>query len=216
MLFRSLLSVSGNVDAGNIFTGGAISSVGNVDAGNVNIGYGNVNAGNVNIGGNLSVVGTMIANSWSDTDTAAFIAFDIPGNGNILFYTPNASMKLGESLLFPGNYGLFVQGANSFLSANIINGAQTINSGNTISATGNIFGGNIRTSGIVTSIDGLHTDGYVEGNTVSATSNITGGNILTGGIVSSTGNITGGNIAATNHTGTNVSVTGTEIGRAHV
>jgi len=45
------------------------------------------------------------------------------------------------------------------------------------SVTGNITGGNIRTSGLV-----------------SATGNITGGNILTAGLISAAGNITGNNI----------------------
>jgi len=47
------------------------------------------------------------------------------------------------------------------------------------SATGNIVGGNVTTTG-----------------QVSATGNVTGGNLLTGGLISSTGNITGGNITA--------------------
>jgi hypothetical protein len=54
----------------------------------------------------------------------------------------------------------------------------------TVSATGNITGGNVLTGG-----------------TVSATGNITGGNVLTGGLISATGNITGGNVSATNYTG---------------
>jgi hypothetical protein len=47
------------------------------------------------------------------------------------------------------------------------------------SATGNIVGGNVTTTG-----------------QASATGNVTGGNLLTGGLISSAGNITGGNITA--------------------
>lgn len=47
------------------------------------------------------------------------------------------------------------------------------------SATGNIVGGNVTTTG-----------------QASATGNVTGGNLLTGGLISATGNITGGNITA--------------------
>jgi hypothetical protein len=54
----------------------------------------------------------------------------------------------------------------------------------TVSATGNVSGGNLTTAGLVT-----------------ATANIAGGNLLTTGLISATGNITGGNVAATNYTG---------------
>ena len=47
------------------------------------------------------------------------------------------------------------------------------------SATGNIVGGNVTTTG-----------------QASATGNVTGGNLLTGGLISATGNVTGGNITA--------------------
>jgi len=46
-----------------------------------------------------------------------------------------------------------------------------------ISVTGNITGGNLITSGLITS-----------------TGNVTGGNLVTGGVITATGNITGGNI----------------------
>jgi len=46
-----------------------------------------------------------------------------------------------------------------------------------VTASGNISGGNLLTTGVIT-----------------ATGNITGGNVVTGGVISSTGNITGGNV----------------------
>jgi hypothetical protein len=56
-----------------------------------------------------------------------------------------------------------------------------------VSATGNITGGNITTAGTAN----LTT---IVGSTASLTGNVTGGNVLTGGLVSATGNVTGGNI----------------------
>jgi hypothetical protein len=50
----------------------------------------------------------------------------------------------------------------------------------TITAAGNVVGGNINTAGLVT-----------------ATGNVTGGNIRTAGLISATGNITGGNVNTT-------------------
>jgi hypothetical protein len=77
---------------------------------------------------------------------------------------------------------------------------------NSLTATGNIIGGNVKTAGLI-----------------SATGNITGGNLITSAAVSAasvsaSGNITGGNVLgganvnATTHTGTTVSVSGNITG----
>lgn len=55
----------------------------------------------------------------------------------------------------------------------------------TISATGNITGGNV----IATTL--------VQGTTVSASGNVVGGNITTAGLITATGNISGGNLNIT-------------------
>jgi hypothetical protein len=65
-------------------------------------------------------------------------------------------------------------------------------SSTTISATGNVTGGNINTAGLVSATGAVNA-----GTTISATGNITGGNINGGA-----------NVFATTHTGTTVSVTG--------
>ena len=79
-----------------------------------------------------------------------------------------------------------------------------------ISATGNITGGNLVTSGIISSGSSQASSYSASGNitggniltsglisatsTITSAANITGGNVLTGGLVSATGNITGGNV----------------------
>jgi len=74
-----------------------------------------------------------------------------------------------------------------------------VSSGGIISATGNIYGGNII--------------GTIAPSAITVTGNANVGNLFSSGVVSSTGNITGGNILgganvnATTHTGTTVSVT---------
>jgi hypothetical protein len=117
-----------------------------------------------------------------------------------------------------------VSGGN-ILTANVVQGA-------TLSATGNVIGGNLNAAGLSLSgnvISGIATTANITGGNVIAVSaasavsvvasgNITGGNILTGGLISATGNITGGNVLgganvnATTHTGTTVSVTGAITG----
>ena len=79
-------------------------------------------------------------------------------------------------------------------------------SGGAVSTTGNVTGGNVLTSGIVSAtgnVIGANFIGNVippAGGEVSTTGNITGGNVLTSGIVSATGNIIGGNIIGGNIT----------------
>jgi len=75
----------------------------------------------------------------------------------------------------------------------------------TVSASGNITGGNLRTAGLITATGNI-TGGNIlgganvnatthTGTTVSVSANITGGNILFGsGVVSGTGNVIGGNV----------------------
>jgi hypothetical protein len=76
----------------------------------------------------------------------------------------------------------------------------------TISATGNITGGNLSIIGTITAA-GINTGS----SPISTTGNVVGGNILTGGTVSATGNITGGNVSATNLTGTLTTAAQTNI-----
>jgi len=99
---------------------------------------------------------------------------------------------------------------------------------NSVTATGNVVGGNVKTAGLI-SATGNITGGNVitanvnstihTGTTVLVSGNVTGGNVLFGsGVISGTGNISGGNILgganvnATLHTGTTVSVTGNVTG----
>jgi hypothetical protein len=67
----------------------------------------------------------------------------------------------------------------------VTSGVMSVNLPSNISLSGNITGGNLITSGLVT-----------------ATGNITGGNLITSGLVTATGNITGGNLSGTLITGT--------------
>jgi hypothetical protein len=72
-----------------------------------------------------------------------------------------------------------------------------ISSGGIISATGNIYGGNIigTIAPSAITVSGNATVGnLLTGGLISATGNIQGGNLRTAGIVSATGNITGANL----------------------
>ena len=79
--------------------------------------------------------------------------------------------------------------AYSDFKAHNIDANAAIAAATTITATGNVAGGNITTGGAVEA-DGLISSG----TTITATGNITGGNLNTGAQVVATGNITGGNL----------------------
>jgi len=145
------VSASGNV------TGGNLKTTGNVFGANASI-TGNIDAGN------LSLSGRVTANS-------ALISILGQGSNRLPVYAaPSGILETSESFQFIPSVGdLSVTG-----NVTAGNGFRT---GNIVSATGNITGGNLRTVGLI-----------------SATGNVTGGNILTAGLISSTGNISGGNI----------------------
>ena len=143
-----------------------------------------------NTSAGISLTGTVFS-ALIDNNTTAF-----DGGGNISvkaganLTTPNIGNATGQSLQ------LTTSGGNGLLSAT------------TVSATGNVTGGNVLTGGLVSAAGNI-TGGNLltsgSGGAISGSGNITGGNILTGGLVSATATITGGNLA----TGGTVSATGT-------
>jgi hypothetical protein len=90
-------------------------------------------------------------------------------NGYIVFGNADSSTKLGRS----GSGPLTYEAA--------------------FSATGNVTGGNLLTSGLVSAAGTITGTSHL-GSVVSVTANITGGNILTGGLMSSTGNAIHSNV----------------------
>jgi hypothetical protein len=217
-----LISSSGNVTAANFVTSGVVSAAGNITGANLSI-SGTVTSGPMNITGNITVTGNINAtgnlNYQNVTDLVVgdpliYLGANAVGDVDDLGFVVNwdtaptgyqhggfaRDATDGVWKLF-GNVVAEPTTTIDFTNAiyqPIRTGAITATSGAyslTLSATGNITGGNVLTGGLI-----------------SATGNITGGNVLTGGLISATGNITGGNILgganvnATTHTGTTVSV----------
>jgi hypothetical protein len=129
-----------------------------------------------NTAAGLSLVGTVFSAKVDGVTTA----FD--GNGNISvkvsanLTTPNIGNATGNSLTLGGN-GL-MQSTTVSATGNVIGG--NISTAGLITATGNITGGNVNTAGLIT-----------------ATGNVTGGNLRTAGLITATGNITGANLILT-------------------
>jgi len=232
------LNVNGNVSVSGNIIGSIPSITGNVTLGNVTS-TGNVfvtqNAANSTptvriISSNTAEAsGTVLGSyEWFTNDSttpgartvAAFRAntTDAAGNARVDILTgTSATLTARISVLPTGNVGIsntaplhnFAVSGNGFYSG-------------TLTAVGNITGGNVSTAGLVTATGNVATGanlvaagfaaitGNITGGNVissgaisagaggvSATGNVTGGNITTGGIISATGNLTTTDITAT-------------------
>ena len=77
---------------------------------------------------------------------------------------------------------------SGFSSNGIISASGAITGATTISATGNVDGGNLRTGGLISAAGTVTGTSYI-GSVVSVTGSVTAGNIVTGGSISATGRI---------------------------
>jgi len=123
----------------------------------------------------------------------------------------------------------FLDGISANLvAANSVTSVTTVVAGTTFNATGNVTGGNVVTTGLITATGNIRGGNLVAVATVSATSvlsstvsasgNVIGGNVVTTGLITATGNIRGGNlvavatVSATSVLSSTVSASGNVIG----
>lgn len=181
---------------------GVVSATGNVVAGNVNTAgivsaTGNINGGNVN---------------------ATF------GNFNTVIGAANASnLTTGTvpSDRLTGIYAINISGYSATVSAAAQPNITSVGILSSLSASGNITGGNINTAGLVSATGNVIGGNVVTagtGNintlvvpaTASVTGNVTGGNLITGGLVTAIANVntSAGLLASGNVTGANINTGG--------
>ena len=212
-----LASVTGNVQGGNLRTAGLVSATGNIIGGNV------TSFGNILIQRDASA-GTPTLR-FEDTDT---IIVDGQVFGGVEWYTSDASPGprvtsairstasglLGNALvqIFTSTNGAAATAkvtVDNVGNVGIANAAPldtlavtgTVYGSSTISAVGNITGGNLLTAGSITSTGNVQAGNLRTTGLASVTGNINGGNVISAGAVSAgaagvvaTGNITGGNV----------------------
>jgi hypothetical protein len=150
-----------------------ITSVGTLSSLSVT---GNITGGNINTGGNVQAAffkgnGSQLTGVTATTTTIS------NGGSNVTILTPGGNINFSVPDQQLAMQILETTGRVRITSSLDVLGP--IDSNSTITATGNIVGGNLRTAG-----------------QISSTGNILSGNINTGGRVSATGNILGGNISA--------------------
>ena len=184
------LSVTGNINTGNLRTAGQISATGNLTVGNIQ--SANVSASNFDTPGTVSagsLTGGVIIGSGNVTGGNFRTTGLITATGNV---TGNFFIGNGSALT-----GVVATSVGTLASLSVTGNTQTGNllTGGLISATGNIRGGNISAAGTISggNISGANIDtpGTVSSGVISASGNITGGNFRTAGLITATGNVTG-------------------------
>jgi len=177
------VSVSGNVTGGNIVTAGLISATGNV-SGNFFLGNGSQLSGI-----SAAASAALIENGTSNikfTGSGGSATINIGGTANVVVIdtttlfanVANVQSIVKSSANAIGNVGSTTNYFNQIFVDRV--------NATTVSAAGNVTGGNV-----------IFGSGIVSGS-----GNITGGNVIFGaGIVSGSGNITGGNLVTSGTTG---------------
>jgi hypothetical protein len=242
------VSAVGNVNAGNIFTSG-IANIGTLITTNINanaLTSGTVSSDRlsgsyvINVTGNVSGTAATVTNAAQSniTSVGTLTSLAVTGNvtaGNLILsgaIVDSAQLDIQTSaananiVLTPngtGNVNIGRMSASGNITSTGFNGPLfgAVTSSTTISATGNITGGNLITGGLITATGNI-TGGNLSGTSIVGTlTTVAQNNITSVGTLTSlavTGNISGGNILgganvnATTHTGTTVSVTGNITG----
>jgi hypothetical protein len=232
------VNATGNITAGNLNSNNIVSAVtvnattveasGNLAGGNANIGNG-VYALTGTFGGNVS------ANYFfgNGSQLTGIDATQISsGNSNIKISTTNGNAVVNISgisnvVVFTTNSVDVTGGVNA--TGNVVAGNITSNatvSGVTVTASGNVNGGNANITSAVNSATVNASGNVVAGNinsnaavnavTVTASGNLVGGNAnITAGVFAATltasGNVNGGNINTNSIVGSDITVTGSNV-----
>ena len=188
---NSVVSTTGNVNAGNITVSGIASVTGNVTA-NYFLGNGSLLSGISSSYGNANVVANLAALGSNPVSTTGNVTSGNISTSGLITATGNISGNY-----FVGNGSQLTGLAASYGNSNVSTFLAAYGS-NTVSTTGNITSGNILTSELITATGNIQGGNIRTAGLISATGNVTGGNLLTAGLSSATGNITtSGNVSAT-------------------
>ena len=115
--------------------------------------------------------------------------------------TPQAKPTLASAIVsdltsgrvvLAGTSGAIEDSANATFDGSTLGITGAITASTTVTATGNVAGGNLTTAGQVAADNADITNGITAGTTITATGNVAGGNITTGGAVEATGLISSG------------------------
>jgi hypothetical protein len=174
------------------FGSNTISTTGNVTSGLVSA-TGNVSGGNLTTGGQVSATGNIVTDQYFVGNFFGNITgnFVVPGSNTQVIYNTSGNADASSGFTFN------TAGPNLLTVLGTISSSGNIQAGNLrtaglVSATGNITGGNLSGTNIVGTLTTAAQNNITSVGTLSSltvTANVAGGNITTGGQVSATGNI---------------------------
>ena len=165
-----------NTDAASYFASGNSSS-------NISI------TGNVLTTGNVSATGNVTAANFTTSGPQG----NITGANVVSAATFTATGNVYAGALYGDGYNISNINAGNIVGTYGNSNVATFLAdfgNNIISTTGNVTGGNILTSGLV-SVTGNGTFGNVTGTIFSATGNVVAGNLIATSLISATGNVSG-------------------------
>ena len=196
------ITAVGNVAGGNITTAGAMEATGLISSGTTITATGNVVGGNVTTGGAVEATGLISSGSTitatgnvaggNITTAAAMDSATINTTGEATLASAIVSDLTSGRVVLAGTAGAIEDSANMTFNGSTLGVTGAITASTTITATGNVAGGNVTTAGQVQADNIDSTNAIVGGTTITATGNVAGGNITTGGAVEATGLITSG------------------------
>jgi len=214
-VYVSQLSAIGNISAGNYIFGNGIYLTGlpatysnanvadflPVYSGNISAEYisvtGNINSNNILNSASISAQGNILAqgtvSALGNIVTSGYFVGTFVGNvtGNFVVPGSNTQVIFNTSGNADAVGGMtYNKGSNTFAVLGVV------------TAQGNIIGGNILTTGVISATGAITSSNTITGSNlaagtgyVSTSGNVTGGNILFGsGVISGSGNILGANV----------------------
>jgi fibronectin-binding autotransporter adhesin len=215
IISQGLATITGTVTGGNLVTGGNITASGTITSTGTITGGNLVSTAQISSAGNITAVGNVIADTFignllgnitapgANTQIIFNQAGVLGGTTGLRFDYVGNALTVGGDINTQNGGNVSVAGALS-VTGNISMGIGNINGSNirgtVISASGNVLGGNIVTSGAVTATGNVSGSNISTAGLITATGNITstanvnGGNISTAGLITATGTITGGNL----------------------
>jgi len=210
------VNATANITGGNLRTAGQVSATANITGGNLLTGglisaTGDIFAANVSATGNIIPTANVIYNLGSAT--AQWKSLYLAGNtiymGNVQLQQPPGTPNTLSVTATDGTTGGGINLATLSASGNVTGG--NILTGGLVSATATVTGGNLATGGTASAGGNITGANILTGGIMSSTGNATHGNILTGGLVSATANVTGGNVLTGGIVSATANVTGGNI-----
>jgi len=209
------ITATGNVVGGNLTTAGQVAAdnadiTNGITAGTTITATGNVSGGNlttanamdsatINTTGEATLASAVVSDLTSGRVVLAGTAGAIEDSGNFTFDGSTAAVTGAITASTTITATGNVSGGN-ITTGGAMEATGLISSGSTITATGNVAGGNLTTAGQVAADNADITNGITAGTTITATGNVAGGNITTAGAVDATGDVTGANLKTGNIT----------------